>query len=161
MPQFDLANFVPQLAWLALFFAILYFGIVQTTLPRLGRVIDQREATVTGDIATAETAKAEADSIRAAYETGIAEAQARAQAAVADAKARATRDTEARLAVVSGELDVRAAEAQAAIAAARDNALGEIERIAGDAASDIVERLTGVRPAAAAVEAAIAANRAA
>lgn len=161
MPQFDLANFVPQLAWLALFFAILYFGIVRTTLPKLGRVIDEREATVTGDIATAETAKVEADSIRAAYETGIAEAQARAQAAVADAKARAARDSEARLAVVAGELDARAAEAQAAIAAARGNALGEIERIAGDAASDIVERLTGARPDAAAVSAAVAANRAA
>jgi F-type H+-transporting ATPase subunit b len=161
MPQFDLANFVPQLAWLALFFAILYFGIVRMTLPKLGQVIDQREATVTGDIATAETAKAEADSIRAAYEADIAEAQARAQAAGADAKARAARDAEARLAVVAGELDARTSEAQAAIAAARGNALGEIERIAGDAASDIVERLTGIRPDAAAVNAAVAANRAA
>ncbi len=161
MPQFDLANFVPQLAWLALFFAILYFGIVRMTLPKLGQVIDQREATVTGDIATAETAKAEADSIRAAYEADIAEAQARAQAAGADAKARAARDAEARLAVLAGELDARTSEAQAAIAVARGNALGEIERIAGDAASDIVERLTGTRPDAAAVNAAVAANRAA
>jgi F-type H+-transporting ATPase subunit b len=65
MPQFDLANFVPQLVWLTIFFAVLYFGIVRLTLPKLAKTMDAREGQVANDIATAERAKGEADQMAA------------------------------------------------------------------------------------------------
>jgi F-type H+-transporting ATPase subunit b len=67
MPQFHLDNFVPQLAWLAIFFAILYFGIVRLTLPKLGKTLDAREDRISGDLSTAERAKGEADALSASY----------------------------------------------------------------------------------------------
>ena len=43
MPQFEFGTvFIPQLFWLAVFFVVLYFGIVRLTLPRLGKVMDER-----------------------------------------------------------------------------------------------------------------------
>jgi F-type H+-transporting ATPase subunit b len=147
MPQFDLANFVPQLAWLTFFFVILYFGIIKTTLPKISRVVDERERTVGDDLSTAANAKSDADRIRADYEAGIAEAQAKAQASVGEAKAASSRATEARLAELGRELESRIGEAQAGIARAREGATAEIERIATEAAGEIVARLTGDRPA--------------
>ncbi|MFS2111894.1 hypothetical protein ACCC88_19540, partial [Sphingomonas sp. Sphisp140] len=76
MPQFDFANvFLPQLVWLAIFFAVLYFAVVLPTLPKLGRTMQAREDQVTGDLDAAEAAKASADKLAADYEAGVAEAQ--------------------------------------------------------------------------------------
>lgn len=148
MPQFDFANFVPQMVWLVLAFAILYFGIVRATLPRLGRTLDAREGQVNGDIGAAERAKAEADAIRADYEAGVAAAQDAARARLGEVRAAAARAQEARLAAANQALDLRAQAAETALGEARNRAVAEIEAIAADAAADIVEKLTGARPAA-------------
>jgi F-type H+-transporting ATPase subunit b len=147
MPQFNFANFLPQMAWLALFFAILYFGVVRLTLPKLGRVMTAREDQVTGDLDTAEQAKAQADRMAVDYDAGVAAAQDAARAMLNGARSQATAALEAKLASSKAMLDARAAEAQAALDAARGKALGQIEQIAADAAADIVEKLTGTRPA--------------
>lgn len=146
MPQFNFANFVPQIAWLALFFAILYFGIVKATLPRLARVIDEREGKVSGDIGAADRAKVEADRVHDAYAAEMARAHAAAHGAVADAKTAATREGASRLADAKAELDARSEQALASLEAARTRAMAEVEDIAATAAADIVHRLSGNRP---------------
>lgn len=148
MPQFDFANvFWPQLIWLAIFFAILYFGIVQATLPKLGRVMDARDNQVAGDIATAERAKADADRLAADYDAGVAAAQESARAQLLAARTSAASAIEGRLAAANRELDAKATAAQAALDETRTSALAEIETVAADAAAAIVEKLTGKRPA--------------
>jgi len=146
MPQFQLANFLPQMVWLAIFFAILYFGIVRLTLPKVGRVMQAREDQVAGDVATAEQAKAEADRMAADYDAGVASAQDAARARLGDARAAAAAALEAKLKKSSDALAAKSVKAQAALDTARDAAFGQIESVAADAAADIVERLTGKRP---------------
>lgn len=147
MPQFDLANFLPQMVWLAIFFVILYFGIVRLTLPKVGRVMQAREDQVAGDIATAEQAKGEADRMAADYDAGVATAQDAARAKLGEARAAAAAALEAKLKKSNDALAAKSAKAQAALDTARDAAFGQIESVAADAAADIVERLTGKRPA--------------
>ncbi|ODU19752.1 MAG: hypothetical protein ABS87_13345 [Sphingomonas sp. SCN 67-18] len=149
MPQFDIANFVPQLAWLTVFFAILYFGIVRLTLPKIGTVRTAREGQVSGDLNTAETAKAEADRIETDYAAGIADAQGKARAALTEARAKIAKSVETKLAKAGDKVAAKAATAQTALAAARADALAGVQSVAADAAADIVERLTGTRPTAA------------
>lgn len=148
MPQFEPANFLPQMAWLVLVFAILYFGIVKATLPRLGKAMDDREAKVTGDIATAEQAKSESDKVRAEYEAEMAQAQAAARDLIAKARHDAAMAVEARLAEANKGIEARAEAADKILAEAQAKAAGEVEAVAADAACDIVEKLTGSRPAA-------------
>ncbi|MBX9859208.1 MAG: ATPase [Sphingomonas sp.] len=148
MPQFDFTHvFWPQIIWLAVFFAILYFGIVQATLPKLGRVMETRDNQVTGDIATAEAAKAEADRLKVDYDNGVAAAQDTARVRLGAARTEATKAIEAKLAAANAVIEARTTEAQASLATARTKALGEIESVAADAAATIVEKLTGARPA--------------
>lgn len=156
MPQFQAANFVPQLAWLTIFFVILYFGIVRATLPRIGRVVDGREAQVKGDLDRAESAKGEADHVREAYEASMARARSEAQASVAHAGAEAARTTEARLREADAVTRGRVEEAEAALARSRSAVSTEMERVAADAAAEIVVLLGGARPDG---EAALAAVR--
>ncbi len=148
MPQFDFANSIvwAQLAWLALAFLVLYFGIVQLTLPKLAKTLDARENQVANDIATAEHAKNEADHMAEAYASSIDEAHKSARAAIADSKAKAATSVEKAIAAGNAVIAEKAEAAEASLINARRNALGEIESVASDAASDIVERLTGKRP---------------
>lgn len=147
MPQFEFDTvLIPQLFWLGIFFAILYFGVVRLTLPKLGRVMETREEKVSGDIDAAAEAKRAADQLEADYRAGIAQARDQARLALADAKAAATRSTEARLAEAGAVSDAQIAEAEARIADLRAAAMQEIETVAAESAVSIVDKITGRAP---------------
>lgn len=148
MPQFDIVHFIPQMAWLAFFFAVLYFVVVRATLPKLGKVMQAREDKVLGDLNVAHAAKAEADGVSDAYHVALRKAQDEARAQVAAARVTAQAAIATQLAEVDGGIHAKLDAAQAALETARAKAAGEIEAIAADAAGAIVERLTGTRPAA-------------
>lgn len=145
MPQFEPANFLPQLVWLGLIFAVLYFLVVRPTLPKVGRVIDQREANIAADLGAAESAKGEADAIRHAYDTAMADARAKAQASVGEARTAAARAVEERMRGLASKLDAAQAEAGDRIEAARATARGQLEATAAEMTGALVERLTGVK----------------
>lgn len=147
MPQFEFSTFLPQMVWLAIFFAVLYFGVVRLTLPKVGRVIEAREDQVSGDLTAAQSAKAESDRMAADYDAGVATAQDAARAKVTEARNAATVSIEAKLKQSSEAIAQKSAKAQADLDAARSSALAQVESVAADAAADIVERLTGKRPA--------------
>ena len=146
MPQFQIANFLPQMAWLALAFAILYFGIVKTTLPKLGRLMDERDGKVSGDISAADAAKTEADRIHDAYEAEMKDAHGAAHQAITDATAQSTRESEAKVGEATKGLDEKLDKAFAQLDVARAKAMVDIEHIAVESSAEIVERLSGVRP---------------
>jgi F-type H+-transporting ATPase subunit b len=146
MPQFEFSTFLPQMVWLAIFFAVLYFGVVRLTLPKVGRVIEAREDQVSGDLSTAQGAKAEADRMAADYDAGVAAAQDAARARVAEARAAAALEIETKLKASNAAIEAKSNAAQAELDTARSSALGEIETVAASIAADIVERLTGSRP---------------
>lgn len=156
MPQFEPSAFLAQLVWLAAIFAVLYFFVVRPTLPKVGRVIDERETRVAGDLDAAEQAKGAADEIRTRYDEGMAEARKAAQAAVAAARDKAARAAEARMAEVSASLDAKTEAAMTALATARASAQATLAATAADLTADAVKRLAGLDVAAADVEAALA-----
>ncbi len=158
MPQFDFAHvFWPQLAWLAISFALLYFGVVRLTLPKLGKVMDARDNKIAGDIAEAKAAKANADAIDARYHADMAMSRDEARNAIALAKAAAAKSTEARLAVAAQQAEAEIAAAEARIAEAVTKAEGTLRDAAAESAADIVAKLTGKQPKPDAAQAAVAA----
>jgi F-type H+-transporting ATPase subunit b len=152
MPQFDFAHvFWPQLFWLAIVFSILFFGVVLPTLPKLGRAISAREDQVAGDLSTAETAKADADSVGQSNALHLDAARDTARTHLAQAKAKAAKSVEKKLATATAKLDEKSTIAQTELAKSRKKAMGQVESIAAESASLIVEKLTGKKPTSAAV----------
>lgn len=160
MPQFEVANALPQIVWLALIFAILYLTLSRAALPKVEKVAAQRAQVIGDDLAKAETAKSQAEATSAAYEASLAEAHTAATKVTVDAKAATSRETAERLKAVDAEVEVRIAEATARIEAARTDALAKLDAVAAEATADIVERLTGRRPTPGEAGAAIAAAQA-
>lgn len=156
MPQFDPAVAVPQIAWLIVVFALLYL-IVRSSLPKVERVVSGRAAMIGEDLAQAEGAKSSAQAVMADYEATLAAARAAAMQLAAEAKTSTSEETAARLRDVEAELATSAAAAQRRIEAAQAQAVANLRAVAEDATADIVERLTGRRPAADEVAANVAA----
>ena len=159
MPQFDFTHvFWPQFAWLAVSFAILYFGVVRLTLPRLSKVMDLREGTVSGDLAAARAAKDTADEIDARYHASLEASRVAARAAIVEAKGAATRAGEVRLAAAGARVDARITEAEARIAKAVTGAQASLSEAAAESAQAIVAKLTGTEPSLDAARAGVAAQ---
>ena len=158
MPQFDPANFSSQLFWFGVIFALLYFAVVQPTLPKVGKVIDARETQVAGDLDRAEAAKGAADTLREHREAAMKTARDAAQAAVALAREAAAKASDTQLKALAARLDAAADVAAATLAGARTAARASLETTVADLTSEAVAKLAGIIATPADVSAALAAR---
>ncbi|MEH3108064.1 MAG: ATPase [Sphingomonas fennica] len=146
MPQIaQLAStYAGQVFWMLVVFALIYFGIGRGMVPKIESVVDSRDRRISGDLAAAERARAAADETEAAYRARMDQARSLAQDETGRAKADAARASEARLAAAGQGIAARTADAEARIAAAREQALASLDRVAAEAAQDIVSRVAGI-----------------
>ena len=147
MPQIaQLAEtYASQIFWMLVFFGFVFFVIGKGMVPKVMATVDQRDRQVAGDLAAAEAARAAADAQEEAWRVQANAQRAEAQALIAKAKAEAAKATETRLAAAASKIDAQVEAADARIAEARANALGEIEAVAVEAATDIAQRLAGLK----------------
>lgn len=146
MPQLSQIGeiYASQLFWLAIVFALIYFGIGKAMVPRIERTVEDRNARITGDLAAAEMARAAASASEQAYQAGLDAARSKATIVIGEAKARATASTEAKLKASDATMAGQLAVATARIEASKATALGEIEAATTDAVEQIVAKLSGV-----------------
>jgi F-type H+-transporting ATPase subunit b len=148
MPQFDFAHvFWPQVAWLALCFAVLYFGVVRLTLPKLGKVVDGREARIAGDLSAAREARATAELTGERYRADLESAREKARAEIAEGKAHAARATADTLATAHEAAEAHIHAAEGRIAKALELAEASLRDVVAESAQAIVARVTGSEPA--------------
>ena len=155
LPQLEFQHWFGQIVYLIFLFAILYFLIARVFAPRMRRVFDERESTISGAVATARQVQAEAAGQAEAAKAEVEAARASSRATAAAAKARVTDEANARAAAEEAVVAARIAEAEAAIGKTRDAAMTNVSAIASDTAAAIVERLTGKAPSVAETAAAV------
>jgi F-type H+-transporting ATPase subunit b len=144
LPQLDIQTYPSQIFWLVVTFIVLYVIVSKVAVPRISEVLGEREERIADDLDKAETLKKEAEQVRAEYEKALTEARDKAHSATreaqeAAAKSGALAETEAQAKVVAM---LKTAEAR--IAAARTEALGNVRSVARDVAGDAVSKLIGV-----------------
>jgi len=144
-----------QIFWVLLIFGFVFFVIGRGMVPKVMATVALRDKQIGDDLAAAEAARKAADTEEESWRKRESENRAQAQAILAEARAASAKATEARLADVAARLDIQLAEADARINAAHDGAIGEIETVAAEAASDIVSRIAGVSVDPAAARAAV------
>ena len=146
MPQIaQLAEtFSSQLVWLLVFFGLVYFIVGRGMLPQVMATVERRDTQIAGDLKAAQAARDEADAREEEWRQRENANRERARGLVAEAKANAAAENEAKLGRAQAAIDARLASAENEIAEARRSALAEIEYVAADATQDIVVRLTGV-----------------
>ena len=154
-PPFQKETFASQLVSLLIAFVALYLIVSRLALPRVGKTLDDRQAAIEGDLNAAQRLKDESDAALKAYETELAAARSRAQAIGAETREKLNAASEVQRKTLEDRLAVKLADAEKSIAATRTAAMSNVRGIAADAASAIVQRLTGVVPDGKTVETAV------
>lgn len=154
-PPFESSTFASQIFWVAITFAVLYLLMSRVALPRIGKVLDGRHSKISGDLAEAQKLRAESEEAVSAYETALSDARANAQAIALKAREDMAAEFEARRKALEADLNNKIASAEETIRGNAAAAMANVRDIAGDAATAIVERLTGAAPARAEVDAAL------
>ena len=156
LPQLDASTYASQVFWLLVTFALLYLLMDRVFLPRLGGVIEERRNRIADDYDQAAEFQRQAEDAEAGYERSLADAKARAASISAETRqaieadiAEMEAESEARL---RGEIEA----AEASIRQTTEAAEAAIRTAARDATAEIVEALTGRRPDAGEVDAALA-----
>jgi len=155
-PPFQSQTFASQLVWLAIAFVLLYVLMWKLALPRVAKIIDNRQKRIEDDIADAGKLKTQSDEAVAAYEKALADARARAQTIANETRDKQAVAAETRRKTLEGELNAKLAEAEKTIAATKTAAMLNVRSIAEDATRAIVERLIGEAPSDKAVADAVA-----
>ena len=157
-PPFQKDTFASQLVSLLIAFVALYLIVSRIALPRVGGLLDQRQNKIEGDLADAQKLKDESDGALKAYESELAAARSRAQAIGSETREKLNAASEAERKTLEAQLSVKLAEAEKTIAATREAAMSNVRGIAAEAASAIVQRLTGVAPDGKSVDSAVDAS---
>lgn len=144
MPQFDPSGFTPQLFWLVVTFAVLFVAMWRHALPRISGILEARQQRIGSDLEKAAAFKAETERVAAEYEKALAEARDKAAAALKQTGAEMAAEAAQRHESFGKELAARTGEAERRIAAARDEALGNIKTVAEETAGAATAKLIGV-----------------
>jgi F-type H+-transporting ATPase subunit b len=144
------------MVWVLVIFAILFALFRWVFVPRVGGAIAEREARIAADIAEARRLKEQAEAQAKAAAEEMSLARERAQKLAAEAKAEAKSLAARQRAEEAGRLAKGFADAEARIAAARDEAMRNVHSIAVETAEAIITRLTGSPASTAEIEAALA-----
>ena len=146
MPQFDPSTFTPQIFWLLVTFAVLFVAMWRHALPRISGILEARQQRIGSDLDKAAALKVETERVAAEYEKALVEARDKAAAAIKRADAEMATEAAQRHESFCKELAARTGEAERRIAAARDQALGNIKTVAEETAGAATAKLIGVEP---------------
>ena len=149
LPQLDISTWPSQLFWLVVLFSTGYIIMAKFVTPRIGTVLEERRAKLDDDLGKARVASENAARIRAEYEADLDAARNAAAEIAKQASAEATKQAEAGDAKIAKKLAEKVAKAEDKLAAARNDALLNLNNVAAEAALSAVAKLTDIKITAA------------
>lgn len=143
MPQLNIGDFAPQLVWLAISFALLYFLMSRLALPEIGKVLDDRKGRIATDLTEAAKLRDATEAALASYEQALAAARSRAQGIARAAREEMNGEIEKQRAQIDAQINSRMGDAEQRITTLKEAAIGHISEIATETAEALVARFTG------------------
>ena len=155
MPQLDVSAFSPQIIWLIITFVILYALMAKIALPRIGNILEQRQARIDDNLDVAQSLKRESNKDAESYDQAIAGAREKARIAIQET----TKEISLEIANRQDELGVKLSgelkSAEDRIADAKAIATKSIHESAASITSDAIKILIGEKPTENAIKSAI------
>ena len=163
MPQLEPIEslFSSQIFWLVIMFAILYRIVTKLILPKMTATLELRQRTVAGNLERAETAKAEAEAVLAAYEQSLADARSQAHETLRAAQDAVAQEIAQREKEQADKIAEQIEAAEKRIAAATEAASEAVADAVAEVTAELVEQVSGKKPTAKQVTDAVKAAQAA
>ena len=158
-PPFDTNHFSSQLVWLALTFGVLYLLMSRIALPRVAAILENRQSTISGDLDYSVALQKQAQEAGVACDDMLANARAHALALADETHLKLAEEAVETRKSLEHDLMESLAAADLRIAEAKARAMHNVEEIAAEVATAIVQQLSGKTPDAASIESALAAAK--
>ena len=158
MPQLDFSTFPNQIFWLIVTLVVLYLVLSRVALPRIATVLSERHGAIQRDLDKAEEMKRSAIEAENAYNKALADARAKANDIVNEAKSEIQKDLDKAIAKADLEISAKAVESEKAISAIRDSAVQSVEEVANITANNIVDAILPEAADTKTIKAAVAAR---
>jgi F-type H+-transporting ATPase subunit b len=143
-PPFQTENFAPQIFWLVIIFGLLYVLMSRIALPRVGGIIETRDAKIAADLDASRDMQSKAQAAAQANDEHLRRRREEAQAIGREAQQKIANEAAAQRTRAEADAAEKIRAAEERIGAAKTAALANVEQIALDAAASIIEKLTGV-----------------
>ena len=158
MPQLEqIDTYLSQVFWLLVTFGVLFVFLRRVALPRIAGVLESRRERIEADLDKAANLKAESETILAEYEAAMADGRSRALAVVRKAADEMAQEAARQNAALGAKLAKDIEKAEARIAQARTDAIGQITDVAAEAAQAATARLIDAKVTGQAAVSAVAA----
>ena len=158
MPQLDFSTFPNQIFWLIVTLVVLYLVLSRVALPRIATVLSERHGAIQRDLDKAEEMKRSAIEAENTYNKALADARAKANDIVNEAKSEIQKDLDKAIAKADLEISAKAVESEKAISAIRDSAVQSVEEVANVTANNIVDAILPEAADTKTIKAAVAAR---
>lgn len=142
MPQLDSTTFPSQLFWLSICFLILYFIIRYIFLPKITKVLENRETLREQKLNEASTYRAHAEDLLTDYERTLAEAREKAHQVYQQSVSLTAQEMNQKKKDSRDKLQERLHIAEQELYRARLEASGDVALIAQEVAGKILEKVT-------------------
>ena len=144
LPQFDPAPFASELFWLAIVFLVLYVVFSRVNLPKIGKVIEDRDKSIADDRDTAESLTKEAEETLHGYEQSLAHARAESGRMHAEVEAVLKGETEEALQAFQAKADKDIKATEDRLAAGKDAVMDQMHTVAAEIAAAAAEKIIGI-----------------
>jgi F-type H+-transporting ATPase subunit b len=141
MPQLDVTTYTSQIFWLFVCFTTLLVVSIRVMLPRLTKILNEREERIEGKKELAATLKKRADDIQRAFEQHLIKVRKESHEEILKAVKSISVETEKAKREISSRIKERFLSHEAQIADRKDTAIKEIQEIAQSVTETIVQHI--------------------
>lgn len=145
MPQLDISTFLPQLFWLVISFALLYFILSRFCLPKMVEVFRERDSKISHALSRAEKNKKEASRLKDDYEKVISQAMKTKSNMISEAVKEISTIMEHKVTEHELGMKVIVSESEQKIKEFRKKSSDDVKQIAAEAAQEVLSSLLDVK----------------
>ena len=143
MPQLDPTYWASQAFWLILVFSILYISVAKSYLPKIKKNLDDRENKIKEDLDAANKLKDLSELKLKEYEKILQNSKKEIIKIHLDSKSKLDKDIQEKKEMMEREIEIEITLAHKEIAELKKDSILDIQKIAKDLASNIIENISG------------------
>jgi len=146
MPQMVIPDFMPQLIWLFIIFPILYLTMKYSALPRISGIISNRDMKVMSNLNKAEEIRKKIDESNKAHQLAVKETNDQIKLIVSEISQKSIIDAEQKIIQCQNDINSKIKKEKVKLQKEIEDFNKNIEKIANDAATDIIEKIYYTKP---------------
>ena len=146
MPQMVIPDFMPQLVWLLVIFPILYLTMKYMALPRISEIISNRDMKVRNNLDKAEEIRNKIDELNKAHQLSAKETNEQIKLIVSEISQKSIMEAEEKIVECQNNINSKIKKEKIKLQKEIEDFNTNIEKIANDAAVNIVEKIYYTKP---------------